>query len=170
MIMTMTLGLTLYGQEKYAESGTVTLESRRKDDTLGTDNYVRATYSFEKATNGESGLKLTRNDWDIQFSTIRQVGGIIVENVFDVTMVTDDRSRLKDLGELNWSDDFNVPGLPAHEKPKREPKAEAIPGHIYLVHTADRDSDFYALFRLDEMKSGESATITWKRIPAPVEK
>lgn len=168
-MVTAILGISTFGQNKDPEGGTVTLESRRVDKTSGADNYVNATYSFEKGTNGEKGLKLTRNDWDIEFFTLWRVDGSIVQDVFDVTMVVDDRSRLKDLGQLEWTDDLKIPALPAYEKPTREKYVDAVVGHIYLVHTADSDSDLYTLFRLDEMKSGQSATITWKRIPPPPE-
>ena len=150
------------------QQGMITLKSRRLDKTTGTDNYVNAGFSFEKNTNGELGKKITRNDWDILFSTIRNFDGSVHKNIFDVTTVVDDRSRLADLGKLEWTDDFRIPALPAFEKPARERSAEAIVGHIYLVHTVDSDSDLYALFRVDEMESGESATITWKLIPTPL--
>jgi hypothetical protein len=163
------LCISAFGQGKGLHSGTVTLDSRRVDRAIGADNYVNATYSFEKGTNGEKGLKQTRNDWDLEFSSMWTADGTIRRNVFDVTMVDDDRSHIRDLGKLDWSDDIRIPVLPALKIPTKEKPVEAKVGHIYLVHAADSDSDLYALFRLDEMRSRESATITWKRIKAPTE-
>lgn len=141
------------------------LQSRRIIDDK--DNYADATFSFEKGVNGEINRKLTRNDWDLEFSAIRKKDGSVVKNLFGVTMVNDDCSRIKDLGEFNWSDDFVIPELPAYEKPTREKQVEAVAGHIYLVHTKDTETDLYALFRVEELKSGESATISWKLILNP---
>jgi len=85
-------------------------------------------------------------------------------------MVVDDRSRIADLGKHRWSETLDFPDLPAFEKPARERPADAIEGHIYLVHTADRDSDLYALFRVEELRSGEWVKISWKRMPSPTAK
>ena len=85
------------------------------------------------------------------------------------TMVVDDRSRIVDLGKLEWSDDFALPDLPAYDKPTREEPVEATIGHIYYVHTADRNSDHYALFLVEEMNSGVNVSITWKLLGKPSE-
>ena len=139
---------------------TAALASRRTINDK--DNYVDAAFSFEKGVNGESGEKIARNDWDILFFSNRSSNLSVAKDYFTVTMVVDDCSRIKDLGKLEWTDNFEIPELPAYEKPTREAYVEAAAGHIYLVHTKDRDSDLYALFRVEELKSGESATISWK--------
>ena len=138
------------------------LESRRV--TENRDNYTSAAFSFEKGVNGESGRKITRNDWDLLFFSIRQNDGTVVKDLFTVTTITDDRSRIKDLGAFNWTDDFEIPELPAFETPAREIDVSVNVGHIYLVHTKDTDSDSLALFRVEELKSGESVKISWKLI------
>jgi hypothetical protein len=150
----------VFSQTYSGDLKTVTLAARQDAD--GKDNYVDAAFSFEKGVNGESGLKIARNDWDLLFFSIKNDGGKIVNNYFTVTMVVDDCSRIKDLGKFEWTDNFDVPELPAYEKPTREANVEASEGHIYLVHTKDRDSDLYSLFRVEELKSGESVTISWK--------
>jgi hypothetical protein len=143
------------GNQMDAGTKTVKLLSRQKYQ-----NYSRACFSFEYGINGEDALRVTRNDWDIQFGN----GG----DVFDVTMVTDDRSRIKDLGELSWDDGFKAPLLTAHDDPKtREPSVAAVIGHIYLVHTKDKETDLYALFRVESLEPGDNVTISWKLIPAP---
>ena len=125
------------------------------------DNYTLAAFSFKYGVNGDAALKLTRNNWDLLF------GNSPTPDAFDVTMVTDDCSRIKDLGKLNWTDKFDVPELPAYLEPTREPSVEAIVGHMYLVHTKDRDNDHYALFRVESLAPGENVTISWKLVPAP---
>lgn len=154
------LALCLASLNVLAQSQTaqrVTLEARRQ--TPSGDNYVNAVFSFEFNTNGAAGKTLTRNDWDIMF------GNWPDRDTFDVTMITDDCSRIVDLGARNWSDGLGIPSLPAHLTPTREPSVNAVIGHMYLVHTKDRDSDLYALFRVEELLPRQSVTITWRLLP-----
>ena len=125
------------------------------------DNYTQAAFSFKYGVNGDAALPTTRNNWDLLF------GNSPTPDAFDVTMVGDDRSRIQDLGAFNWTDKFQVPALPAYQQPTREPSVKAIVGHMYLVHNKDRDSDHYALFRVESLEPGVSVTISWKLIPAP---
>lgn len=141
---------------------TVTLLKRTTVN--GVDNYTQAAFSFKYGVNGDSALKLTRNNWDLLF------GNSPLADAFDVTMVTDDCSRIKDLGALKWSNAIDVPALPAYAQPMREPSVKAIVGHMYLVHTKDRDEDHYALFRVETLQPGKSVTISWKLVSVPKEK
>jgi len=127
----------------------------------GVDNYIYATYSFKFGGNGPEVQRLCRNNWDLLF------GNSVITDGFDVTMVGDDRSRIKDLGKYNWTDKFNVNKLSAYEEPETEPSVRAEVGHIYLVHTRDTDSNYYALFRVDRLVSDESVEISWKLIDPP---
>ena len=140
----------------------VTLVKRRNSD--GKDNYTQAAFSFKYGINGDAGVKVTRNNWDLLF------GNSPLPDAFDVTMVTDDCSRIRDLGQLNWTDKFDVPALPAYLQPTREPSVKAIVGHMYLVHSKDRDTDHYALFRVESLVPGDNVTISWKLVPAPTPK
>jgi hypothetical protein len=139
----------------------VTLQARRKTDVQ--DNYAEAAFSFEHGMNGKEALRVTLNDWDLLF------GNSLNADTFDVTMVTDDCSRIKDLGEFGWYDSFKIPVLPAHPEPTREPSVRAAVGHMYLVHTKDRETDLYALFRVEALEPRTSVTISWKRVSPPVE-
>lgn len=138
----------------------VTLLNRQKAD--GLDNYTQAAFSFKHGVNGNAALPVTRNNWDVLF------GDGAKSDTFSVTMVTDDCSRIKDLGAFSWWDNFQVPELPAHPEPTREPSVKAVVGHMYLVHTKDRDNDHYALFRVEALDPGSSVTISWKLIPTVV--
>jgi hypothetical protein len=151
----------LFGQRFNDEPRYVTLQARRKTDVR--DNYVEAAFSFEHGMNGKEALRVTLNDWDLLF------GNSLNADTFDVTMVTDDCSRIKDLGELGWYDAFKIPVLPAHPEPTREPSVQALVGHMYIVHTKDRETDLYALFRVEALEPRTSVTISWKRVPTPVE-
>jgi hypothetical protein len=142
-----------------SEPQKVTLVARRK--TEEDDNYVDAAFSFEHGINGKGALPVTRNDWDVLF------GNSPTGDTFDVTMVVDDCSRIKDLGALDWGDAFEVPVLPAYPKPTREPSVKAVVGHMYAVHTKDGDSDLYAVFRVESLEPGQSVMISWKRVAPP---
>jgi hypothetical protein len=159
------IGLLLIGiasarqQPADSEIKSATLVTRTKEK--GVDNYPYATFSFALGGNGPDIQKLCRNNWDIIF------GNSPLPDAFDVHLVTDDRSRIQDLGGFDWSDQFEVPTLDAYDEPKREPSVKAIEGHLYLVHSRDTNSDLYALFRVEKLEPGKSVDITWKTIPPP---
>jgi hypothetical protein len=150
----------VFGQHAEIVPQTATLVARRIVD--GYDNYDLAAFSFKHGGNGPVTRKLTLNNWDLLFGN-----GARDRDTFEVTMVTDDRSRIKDLGELSWYDTFAVPSLDAYPEPTREPSVNAVVGHMYLVHSKDRDSDHYALFRVEALQPLQSVTISWKLIPEP---
>jgi hypothetical protein len=150
----------LFGVKVQGEPRTVTLPARRISGRI--DNYVNAAFSFEFGTNGEAAVPLTRNDWDILF------GNNPSFDTFTVTMVTDDCSRIKDMGALNWSDAFQVPVIPAYPVPTTEPEVPAIVGHMYAVHTKDTETDLYFLFRVEALEPLQSVTISWKAVQRPV--
>lgn len=143
--------------EVQTEPRQVTLLARRV--TNGQDNYVNACFSFEFGMNGQGSLRLTLNDWDILF------GNDPNRDTFDVTTAGTDRSRIQDLGALNWGDVFQVPVL--DPLPTDEPEVNAVVGHMYVVHTIDSNSDLYALFRVEALDPRKSVTISWKSVRSP---
>ena len=149
----------LFKIEVQTEPRFVTLVARRLVN--GQDTYVNACFSFEHGMNGEAALRFTRNDWDILF------GNSPSYDAFNVTTVGDDRSRIQDLGPLNWTDTFQVPVLTPHPAPAIEPEVLAVVGHMYVVHTKDRETDLYALFRVEALNPLTSITISWKSVPSP---
>lgn len=149
----------LFNVKVQSEPRRVTLVARRI--TEGHDNYVDAAFSFEHGMNGEGALRLTRNDWDILFGNSPDL------DTFAVTMVVDDRSRIQDMGALDWGDAFQVPVIRAHPVPTREPDVKAVVGHMYVVHTKDTETDLYALLRVEALEPGKSVTISWKSVQSP---
>jgi hypothetical protein len=150
----------LFAVKVQSEPGRVTLPARR--NTNGQDNYVDAAFSFEFGMNGVGAVSLTRNDWDIVF------GSSPNRDTFAVTMVTDDCSRIRDLGVLNWGDAFQIPAIPAYPVPTGEPAVDAIVGHMYVVHTKDTQTDLYFLFRVEALAPLTSVTISWKAVQRPL--
>jgi len=164
----VSVSVSLHGQtsnevlvniEVQTQPRTVTLAARRVIN--GHDNYVDATFSFELGMNGDVAEALTRNDWDLQFGNNPNI------DTFNVSMVGDDRSRIQDIGALNWSDTFQVPILTPHPVPAIEPEVVTVVGHMYVVHTKDTETDLYALFRVEALDPGKSVTISWKSVQSP---
>ena len=146
-------------QAASGEIKTATLLKRTVEN--GVDNYAYAAFSFAFGGNGPDVQRQCHNNWEVLF------GNSPLSDAFDVTMVTDDRSRIKDLGKFDWSDKFVVPTLSAYEEPEREPSIKAIEGHLYLVHSRDTNTDLYALFRVEKLDPGKNVEISWKTIPRP---
>lgn len=146
--------IPIAAQSAKDEIKTGKLVTRKKEN--GVDNYVYATYSFKFGGNGPEIKRLCRNNWDLLF------GNSPTPDAFDVSMVTDDRSRIKDLGKYDWTDKFHVPKLVAYEEPETEESVKAVVGHMYLVHTRDNDHNHYALFRVERLVPEESVEISWK--------
>lgn len=161
------------------QPNTVTLFSRAKyKDQF--DDYGKSTFSFRHGVRSDAGREVTRNNYELQYGSINWAGD---SDWFTVTMVTDDCSRIKDLGALEWAEIVNVPLLPASVEPqkgirfpaKTETFEEAsngqvtrvVAGHAYVVHSKDSDSDFYTLFRVDELVPNDRVTISWKVVPSP---
>jgi hypothetical protein len=136
------------------ELGTTTLLSRSKYH-----DYEKATFSFVHGIRDDPGLEKTRNDWDLLFGNW--------PDAFDVTITSDDRSRIKDLGKLAWSGLGEIGALPAYLEPTREKPMPAQVGHIYEVHIKDEDSDLYALFRVEWLEPGDSCVLSWVVVPSP---
>ena len=162
LVLLLTATISGNSQSTGGEIKTGTLLKRVKED--GVDNYAYATFNFAFGGNGPDVQRRSGNNWDILF------GNTPDSDAFDVTMVTDDCSRIKDLGKLGWGDTFKVPILAAHRKPMREPSVKAIEGHLYLVRTCDMNTDRYALFRVEKLDPGKSVDISWKTIPSPAER
>ncbi|MGB7622297.1 MAG: hypothetical protein WBN92_08110 [Terriglobia bacterium] len=177
----------VYGQSKPApQSGitvapqTVTLYHPR-DKATGKSDHSRACFSFKLGTHkGPNSI-----DCDLGYGVLQ----ISNEDWFSVSGIDGARSVIDNLGRLGWSDSFKVPVLEplselkegerrqitvdasadTHEAWKKSTKifAKAEVEHMYVVHVKDRDSDFYAMFRVEQLEQGRYCTISWKRVPAP---
>lgn len=142
--------------------------------------YGKAAFSFRYGVRSDVGLEVTHNAYELLYGNYALNGDT---DWFNVSMVTDDRSRIKDLGEMSWSDVLYVPVLLASLEPhkgvrmpaKGQPFEEssdgqvtrASVGHMYVVHTKEGDRDFYTMFRVDELVPNDRCTISWKLVPSP---
>lgn len=112
------------------------------------EDYQLATFSFLKGLRDDPGMKITRNDWDIQLS----------HNELDVNMVVDDSSSILALGRLDpttLDESFEL-----GQRPKQE-RVKVSAGQTYLVLTQDRDSDIATLLHVKSHEPGRSATFDW---------
>jgi len=156
-------------------AGTVTLRAR----ALGPDTdetYWKAAVSFEHG--GASGsIGQTNNDWDLLFGNNK---GREPVDLFQVNMVTDDRSFIVDLGELPLRDapatidPSTVPpqtqvnlGDVDRDDVRQRDYAPVVEGHVYWVRTADDDSRLITLVGVQRHVPGSSVTLAWFRSRVP---
>ena len=144
-------------------------------------DFAKANSHFGLGVRGDSESPFTRNVYDVRY------GGISLEgdDWLDVPISHGSRSQIKDLGELNWSDVYDIPFLPANPVPHSGELSlsynsgklirvfpegvlvRAIVGHMYLVHSKDETRDLYVMFQVEAVKPGDECTITWKQVPSP---
>jgi hypothetical protein len=161
----------------------VTLHAPRVGESVSNDS--KSLFNFESGTRGKTRSKLTGINWDLGYGLL----AINDEDWFSLSPSRNERSVIKDLGELNWFDSFKVPALtplPELEKGKERVIsvdssadthknweatnavfAKAIVGHMYVVRIKRENADFYALFRVEEIEQRNSCRITWSVIPSP---
>jgi hypothetical protein len=171
------------GQDSNTNRQTISLMARRTDNY---DNYTSTAFNFRLGISGDDPLRNPRNEWDLLYGNISLNGD---KDWFNVAFVTGDRSRIKELGELNWTDHIEIPVLPACSEedgsctgvmfPSRSSGksitdvnghvARAAIGRMYLVHKKNRDADFYALFRVEALEPNQRCSISWKLIEPPAE-
>jgi hypothetical protein len=154
---------------------TITLYSQIKYKSLS-----RSSFSFERAGRG------TQKDWDLLYGSMH-IGDDL--DWFSASTAKDNRSLIRDMGELNWSDLYKVPvitPLPKLEEGKERNivvdssgdtgKAwaekngifvKAVAGHMYAIHIKDTDSDFYVVFRVESIERGDNCSISWQIVVSP---
>ena len=194
-LLLLCIGFTPASPDSNAK-GRVTLQVRKR--TAAGDNWEKAVVVF-RHEEIYAGARGPHNEWDLLYGGLSHNGD---NDWFKVNCDREGWSRIRDLGELNWSDDIKVPVLPilpctqdkpcgGVEFPSRDSGkkiqdedvnphiAKPVAGHMYVVHR-QRDRrpsspigmdflfDYYALFRVEELKPNESCTIAWKRIPTPM--
>ena len=137
----------------------ITLLIRRH--TGNNDNYERASVSFRDGLHYDR-VRGVKTDRDLLYGALNFNGD---RDWFSVALTTRDRSRIRDLGKMDWLDDMTVPVLPILPCPTNEscPRPIRIPsslsgkkiqdedvnphmakplvGHMYLVHVHDREPD-----------------------------
>ena len=143
-------------------------------------DFSRSFFDFEYGKRG------TQKKWDLLY------GNMQIGEDFDwlsASTAKDNRSLIRDLGELNWYDNYEVPVIEPLPKLKEGQNrsitvdssgdngkawaksngifVKAVVGHLYAMHVKDSDSDFYVLFRVENIERGKTCTISWQLAPTP---
>lgn len=151
------------------------------DKATGKYDEGRACLSFNPGVRKQDA----NNHWDVGYG----FAAINDEDWFILHTSNENRTAIKDLGELSWSNMFKVPMLePLPMLPKGERRkvtvdssgdtgkrwarttnmmAKVVTGHMYLMRIKDEERDFYVMFRVEEFEQGSYCTITWRLIPSP---
>ena len=164
---------------KVLASGTVTLFSNATHRDLPEEDY-KSAFCFRHQERSDAGRKINRNHHELIYGHLNVNGD---SDWFGVSMGDDERSRIKDLGALNWNDIVNLPLLPleaGREEGIRGPSktqtweesskgrvTQVVFGHVYLFRSRDSKSDFHVLFRVEELFPSYEVTISWRVIRGP---
>lgn len=166
--------------------------SKRQTEPQEVTLFSRITYKEEgygkSAFNFKYGLRSDHKDWE---QVARNYAHLMYGSIsfdpgtdwFSVSMGGDDPSRIKDLGELQWSEIYDTPFLFANprastgvrfpgpqesfESSSEERVTKVVAGHVYLVHIKNMEADLYAMFRVEALKPSDQCTISWKVVPSP---
>ena len=157
----------------------VTLFSRIAYKEIG---YGKSAFNFQNGLRSDNEIweQVARNYAHLMYGSISFDPGT---DWFSISMGDNDPSRIKDLGELKWSEVYYTPLLLANphqstgirfpgpqesfEESSDERVARVIAGHMYLVHIKNRETDLYAMFRVETLEPSDHCTISWKVVPSP---
>lgn len=132
----------------------------RKSESL--DDVIAAHASFEYGT---QDLRVTWNTWDL---SLEGDGTERNPYILRVIITTDDKNEIFDLGTA----DFDKVGV-GHAKgvvgvgPENQAGIPLVVGRVYLVHSVDTLSNFWAKFRVDKATAKSGVTITWQLLTKP---
>lgn len=176
--------LSLNRDWREVEPQSVTLFSRIKHQAKF-KGYGKAAFSFKHNVRSDPERETIGNNYNLLYGNISIDGD---SDWFYVLGGRENCSRVKDLGEWNWSDVHQIPRLPAWPYPQegiRMPSknetnktieessngrvTKVIAGHIYVLHSKDSEVDFYTLLRVDKLAPSDECTISWKVVPSPEE-
>lgn len=111
--------------------------------------YQSATFSFEHGLRDDPDLRVTRNDWALQFSG----------NGVHTKMVTDDRSQL-------WwvTPGANPEQLSVVDIAKMAERNQLEEDTAFLVHTLDSETDQWTFVRVLALRPNHSVIFAWKNL------
>jgi len=110
------------------------------------DDWVASTFSFEFDTRDDR--ELVRNDWDIAFGN--------GDPEFDVFGL----SSIWDLGAVA----FDTVVVEDGHSIERADEVAAIKDHVYVIHSLDSNTDFWAKMQIIDQNRGEWVIFRWEII------
>jgi hypothetical protein len=146
-------------------------------------NYEKSIFNFEYGVRGDTESPNRGKRFDIRYGGISENGH---NNWIDIVHRRGAQSMIKDLGEMNWSEVYYVPVLFANPTPHtgelthsyagvrgvtkispEEVVVKAVIGHMYVMHVQDQETDYYVMFRIEEIGPNGECRLTWKLVPSP---
>ena len=146
------------------------------------NDFAKSNFNFKLGVRGDSTSPPTGNIYDIRYGGISYDGD---SDWIDVPIAHGSRSKIIDMGALDWAEVFDVPILYPNPEPydggrrssfsngrllsssPENTMVKAVVGHMYLLHTKDKERDLYVMFRVESLKPRDEVTITWKVVPSP---
>lgn len=144
-------------------------------------DFEKAIFSFELGLRGDALPSRMKYSYNIRYGEMSNNG----DSDWIGVPTRGTSSQIKDLGEIAWSDIYDIPFLYASPVPhdglialtydsgkvvKIAPEGvlvKAITGHMYLVHSKDEDTDIYILFRIEAIKPSDECRLSWRVVPSP---
>jgi hypothetical protein len=139
--------------------------------------YGRSGFAFRVAERSDVQPGHARNSYDLLYGNISTDRDL---DWFEVEIANDDRSRIRDLGELAWAEVGDVAVLEPSERTRRgitisdtEEELERVSdgvvakaheGHIYVERVKDTDADFLVVFRVDRLVPRKRCAISWRLV------
>jgi hypothetical protein len=157
----------------------VTLFSRI---TYKENGYGKSAFNFQHGlrSDDQNWERVAHNYAHLMYGSISFDPGT---DWFSVSMGGDDPSRIKDLGELHWIQVYDTPLLlatprqssgvrfPGQQETFEESSegrvTKVVAGHMYLVHIKNRETNLYAMFRVEDLEPNDHCTISWKVVASP---
>jgi len=143
---------------------------------------AKGNVNFKLGVRGDSDSPSTKNVYDLRYGGYASNQDL---DWFEVPIAHGSSSQIKDLGALDWTEIYDTPFLYANPIPHDGKRSEfyqngkvvrslpentlvkAIVGHMYVVHSRRTEGDFYVMFRVGALKSGDEVTISWRIVPSP---
>jgi hypothetical protein len=164
-----------YYRDTPPQSATLLSQITHKD-------FAKANFNFQLGVRGDSISPPTKNVYDLRYGGLSYDGD---NDWLDVPIAHGSRSKIIDMGALNWVDVFDVPFLHANPVPydgvrrdsysngklvrslPENTMVKAAVGHMYLLHTKSDEKDLYVMFRVESLKAGDEVEISWKVVSSP---
>ena len=158
--------------------GSVVLSSalRSAHPVTPVPNYGRSAFSCEHGERSDVRPGKARNRFDLHYGIFSLNGDA---DWFTTEFEADDRSRIRNLGALEWRDLGDLPEIEPNDKLyglsvsdddaeleqlSHGTTAKAREGHIYLIRTKNSHSDLVSLVRVDRLVPGKTCRITWRLV------
>src|SRR5688572_1875525 len=145
-------------------------------------DYAKSAFNFQHGlrSDDKEWLRVTRNVAHLLYGSISLNHD---SDWFSLSTVRDDPSRVKDLGEMEWSQVFYTPFLPDNPRQTEAIRfpgegesfeassdgrvTKAVLGHMYVARIKQGEKSLYVMFRVEALEPSDHCIISWKIMPSP---